>query len=125
MYQEDFLMRQIEAIGRALAAILFHKRSKWQFQRTEEKNAYSGGLRRRLLDFIDEGRFNEAENLLFDTLRPEDKAYLNVAVDFYMRLNELDNDTLEAGNFPREEISEGLSDVLRLYQVNLPPELML
>jgi hypothetical protein len=46
-----------------------------------------------------------------------DKRYLELALDFYKRLNDLDDDALEAGGFTREEINEGLGDVLEAFGV--------
>lgn len=60
----------------------------------------------------DEGRFDQAENLLFemldrgtpnDTLSDEGKA-------FYRGLLALNDSELEAGNLPRDEVLDGLSD---------------
>ena len=36
-----------------------------------------------------------------------------VAIDFYQRLNNLNNEFLQANNFSREEIEEGLRDIAK------------
>ena len=41
-------------------------------------------------------------------------------MDFYFRLNLLSDQELEEGNFSRQEIDEGLRDVMEQYGVVLP-----
>ena len=38
---------------------------------------------------------------------PDDIRYLEIAIDFYARLNELTDDELEAADYSRQEIEEG------------------
>jgi len=44
---------------------------------------------------------------------------LEIAIDFYDRLNELSDEQLEKGDFTREEIKIGLSDALKLFGINV------
>ena len=57
---------------------------------------------------------------MFSALDEDDPALLEAAVDFYFRLNLLSDQELEAGNFSRLEIEEGLHDVMDQYGVVLP-----
>lgn len=40
-----------------------------------------------------------------------------VAIDFYQRLNDLDDTFLQDNNFSRVEIEEGLKDIARKYGI--------
>lgn len=60
-------------------------------------------------------KINEAENLLFDEIeRDPQPAYLAVGVHFYEDLQELTDAELEAADFSRAEIAEGLEALKRL-----------
>jgi hypothetical protein len=61
------------------------------------------------------GRFADAENALFDLLEREPKApdLLEEGTTFYRRLLTLTDVDLEAGNLPRDEVTEGLEELER------------
>jgi len=125
MITEDYLMRQIEIIGRTLAKLLFNKDSAdyviIDYQQFNETDIIHSKLR----ELIDEGKINEAENLLFEYIEeelednPDGREYLEVAIDFYSRLNELNDDILENCGFEREEISEGMREAAEIYGINV------
>ena len=125
MITEDYLMRQIEIIGRTLAKLLFNKNSTdyviIDYQQFNETDIIHSKLR----ELIDEGKINEAENLLFEYIEeelednPDGREYLEVAIDFYSRLNELNDDILENCGFEREEISEGMREAAEIYGINV------
>lgn len=58
------------------------------------------------------GRFDHAENTLFDLLErwSADDALIDEGTSFYRRLLTLDDTQLEAGNLPRDEVIDGLSE---------------
>ena len=66
---------------------------------------------RRLKDLADAGDINGAENELYECLDTSDRAYLEMALAFYMYLNQLDDDALYTANFSRGEIAEGINSV--------------
>lgn len=45
--------------------------------------------------------------------------YLRVGIDFYTNLNRLEDRVLEAHNYSREEIEQGLHDLSAEYGINL------
>lgn len=109
-FQQDFIMRQIELITRHIAESIFKKESPEYEIIKKETLSDTDKLHNKLIQLIDEDKINEAEDLLFDKLDTSNKAYLEVALDFYSRLTKLDEDTLERNNFTKEEIAEGLAD---------------
>ena len=72
-----------------------------------------------LVKLIEQGRINEAEDLLFEGLNTESKTYLKLVLDFYRRLNDLDDEFLEENNFSREEIKQGLGELADKFGVPL------
>ena len=119
MYQQDWIMRQIEIIVQMVAKIIF-KKDNTQFDIYDESNsAEIHRLYERLINLLNELKINEAEDILFAKINNNDLIYLKVSMDFYSRLNKLSDEELEAANFTREEIKSGLEDILKLYDINV------
>ena len=122
---QDWLMRQIEIIGRTLAKIIFNKETTEYVIIDYQHFTETDVIYNKLLKLIDEGKINEAENLLFDQIEteleenPESRIYLEVAIDFYSRLNDLSDKTLEDCGFEREEIDDGIREVAEIYRINI------
>ena len=127
MFQNDWMMRQIEDITRFLAKVIFNKETTiYRVIADEQGNCTSEGeLYLNLKILIKQGKINEAENLLFERIKNGyNMEYMEIAIDFYAQLNDLDDEYLEKFDFSREEIKEGLQEVQRLYGVeDLPAEL--
>ncbi|RHP33982.1 DUF6483 family protein [Lachnotalea sp. AF33-28] len=69
----------------------------------------------RLLSMIADGRINEAENRLYEFLDEDNTDHLELALRFYDKLNELDDEALERAGFSRDEVKEGLMRTARIY----------
>jgi len=119
MYQQDWIMRQIRSMTQAIARIIFKKETV-EYDITDKTNTEATNwLYKELLNLIENLNINQAENLLFEKLETHDIKYLEIAIDFYDRLNELSDEQLEKGDFTREEIKIGLNDVLKLFGINV------
>lgn len=119
MYEQDYIMRMIKDLIRFLATI-FLKKDKVIYELTySEKYIRIDLLHRQLVDLIDKGKINEAEDLLFIEIEPGNKKYMELALDFYERLNNLTNEFLESNNYSREEIQEGLKEIAKEFGVNI------
>ena len=122
---QDWLMRQIEIIGRTLAKLIFNKESTEYVIINNQILTETDMIYNRLNQLIDEGNLNEAENLLFEKIdeeleeNPNGRKYLEVAIDFYSRLNEMESRVLESYDFEREEIDEGIREVAEIYGINI------
>ena len=81
----------------------------------ERKNGYevSGTDLNDLLDMIDNGQINEAENLMLDDIDYSDKKGLAAALLFYQYLSEKKKDFLQDHDYSDEEILEGAKQVLK------------
>lgn len=92
-------MRQIKNLAGALAKLIFHKQSPAYTLTSEEHRSDADRLYLELGALLDAGRINEAENLLFERLDPADPAVLEVAIDFYDRIDGWEDGALAAQNY--------------------------
>lgn len=91
-----------------------------EYDITDKTNSEATNLLyKELVNLIENLNINQAENLLFEKIETHDIKYLEIAIDFYDRLNELSDEQLEKGDFTREEIKIGLSDALKLFGINV------
>ncbi|WP_294343229.1 DUF6483 family protein [uncultured Clostridium sp.] len=60
------------------------------------------------------GAFDKSEDLLYDILEDSNynKNVVSIGLDFYNRLLKLDDEILENGNLPRNEVEDGLEGLL-------------
>lgn len=114
MFEQDYIMRQIKEMVRALLKLLFHidteSPSIEMMQDVEEKYMLS-----QLLQMIDDGNVNDAEDQLFEMIADGDRKNLKTALLFYAYLNEKSDEFLEQHDFSREEIRSGLKEVVSKY----------
>jgi len=118
MVKEDYLMRQIQMVSDGLAKILFNKERTFYEMNDPYLNEAANDLNKRLMDLLAESKFDEAENLLFEAVETDenvDNDYLRVALDFYLKLNQYDDDYLELCNFSRKEANDGWVEITRLF----------
>ena len=112
MLKQDYLERQIEALGSALARMLLGRDALRYEAPAGALATPEGDLQARLLARLAAGDACGAEDALFDAAtQPPDAGWLAVALDFYDRLNAWSDEALLAAGFPREEILQGLQDV--------------
>lgn len=120
MFENDYILKQIEMSTKFLAKLIFGKESpEYKLQYDEIENAQPIDLLcLTLRRMIDEGEINEAENLLYENIEHEARAeYLEIAIDFYDRLSKLSADRLDECDFSRAEIFEGLENVKKIYGI--------
>lgn len=114
MFEKDYVMRLIQEGVRATLKLLFNidtdKEEKLVFTEQERETTYD-----ELLELINDGKINEAENKLLGELDPKDMEYYKMALMFYSYLNEKDIDFLEEHDFSKNEIIDGLKYVSNIY----------
>ena len=117
MFEQDFVMRLIKEMVRALLKLLFYidtdSPSAELLKDTEEQQTLEA-----LLDMIEEGRIDDAENKIYEMAEEADKRNLEIALLFYSYLNEKSDEFLEQHNFSRDEIISGLQDITAKYGVD-------
>ena len=111
-YEKDWFMREIKFAVRAIALLIFHREDVAYEVEDETRLTATDMMYRELTSMLAAGRICDAEDYLFDNFLPGDRNHLRLALDFYQRLNELSDETLEAHNFSRAEIHEGFRDLM-------------
>lgn len=111
--EKDYIMRMIKEMVSVLFSILLGKQ--YVSVDEERKNGYevSGTDLNDLLDMIDNGQINEAENLMLDGIDYSDKKELAAALLFYQYLSEKKKDFLWDHDYSDEEILDGAKQVLQ------------
>lgn len=114
MLEQDYIMRLIKETLRMLLKLLFHIELTDPItellKETEEKQTLQ-----KLMRMVDEGNINEAENEIYDMIADKNREQLKTALLFYAYLNEKTNDFLEKHHFSREEIKQGVENLVTCY----------
>lgn len=119
MYEQDYIMRLVRDLVRFIARTFLHK-DDFEYNVLDEENlSQSDLLHKQIIVLLKQGRINEAENMLFEELDVENAKYLELAIDFYNRLNEMDDEFLEDNNFSRQEVEEGLKEVIKRFGITI------
>lgn len=129
MYEQDYIMRLIREMVRALLKFLFQidieSPTEELFEEHAQKETYHI-----LTGLIDAGEINEAENRLYALVEKGTGSELagtatglKLALLFYSYLNEKSDDFLAAHDYSREEIQAGLDQMISQYGLEGIPEL--
>lgn len=117
MIEQDWYMRQIQMLIQFISRTLFHKDYiEYQpvgYQPLSGDPDQTDLLHAKLLDLIAAKQYGRAEDYLFDHYQPDNLLHIRLAIDFYQRLNALSDQELEQHQFSREEIDEGLRELMR------------
>ncbi|MGL6106636.1 DUF6483 family protein [Romboutsia sp.] len=117
--KNDWLLDQIENLTLLISKVFFKKSTAKYELESELNNTDCDLLYNKLSQLILQGQICEGEDLLYKSLDTTNIKYLEIAVDFYESLNLLSDDELEKVNFSREEINEGLAEILVRYNIDL------
>lgn len=119
VYEQDYILRQIEILMQGIRRVFFGKREKGA-----AAFAVSGALPgalwySRVLERLEAGDVNGAENLLFALMDPAEPQGLLAALDFYNRLRRIPEERLLESGFSLAEVEQGLLDAAALYGLDL------
>ncbi len=124
MFEQDYVMRLIKEMVRAILKLLFNIDTESPtvelLENKEEKEMLEN-----LLDLVDAGKINEAENRVYDLISDADLNNLGIALLFYSYLNDKTDDFLETNDFSREEIKLGLENVTDRFDLSSIAKLFL
>lgn len=117
MFEQDYIMRLIREMVRALLKLMFHIDTQTptaeMFEDVEMKKTAE-----HLQRLVDDGKINEAEQKLFDMVDRNSRNILGVALVFYSYLNDKDDGWLMENGFSREEIKQGIEDIVSAYGID-------
>ena len=117
MFEQDYVMRLIKEMVRAILKLLFNidtdSPSAELLEDAKEQQTLD-----ELLDMVDNGFINEAENKIYEITEEGKKTDLEMALLFYSYLNDKSDEFLEAHNYGRDEIKAGLKDITIRYGVD-------
>lgn len=117
MLQDDYILRQIREMVRAVMKMLFQvNASELTPEVIEDTDARQ--ILTNLNDLVDNGRIDDAENQLYEMTCKGDRQNLEIGLLFYYHLNSKDDEFLEANNFSREEIMTGIQDLADRYNLS-------
>ena len=124
MFEQNYIMRLIKEMVRTILKLLFgidiESPTADILEESEEKATLEA-----LLDMIDEGRIDEAENKIYEATESLDKNTLEMALLFYSYLNDKSDEFLEEHNFSRNEVKHGLMDITSRYGLDSISEMFL
>ena len=122
-FKQDWMERQIEALGKTLATLIFGKdKIKSLASEIEEDStqfAMEDEILERLLEeYLKRGEICKAEDLLLNSVEENPTPRKIIAgLKFYSDLEKLSQKFLEENNFSREEIVDGLKRLKTLSDV--------
>lgn len=111
--EKDYIMRIIKEMVRVLFSLMLGKKYVSVEQEVENRYEVSGKKLEEFLAMIDKGDINEAENILRAGIDYSDKNELAAAALFYEYLSEKSTDFLQKHNYSKEEVLEGINDIMK------------
>lgn len=110
MFEQDYVMRLIKEMIRAVLRLFFNINAEAPAAELLEDEEQRKALDS-LLDMVDAGKINEAENRLCDLICGGSAESLETALIFYACLNDKTDAFLLENDFSREEIRAGVEKV--------------
>lgn len=113
IYEEesDYIMRMIKEAARVLFSLIFGKKYTQIELPKENKFSVSGSSLDDLTELVDQGKINEAENILLENMDYENPEELAAAVLFYEYVSEKGQEFLQAHDYSLEEAAEGIKQI--------------
>ena len=114
MLQDDYILRQIREMVRAVMKMLFNVNAP-ELTPDVIEDAEARTVLENLLSLLEDGSIDEAENQLYEMTCDGDRQNLEIGLIFYYVLNGKSDEFLEENNFSREEIMTGIQDLADRY----------
>ena len=109
----------IKDMARVLARLILGKDDINYVLPEDEEFTVIDNLYKKLITMADAGQINEAENILLNELEDKSSEYFEMAASFYLHLNEYSDGFLDAHQYSREEINEGMGNLGKEFGVDL------
>ena len=110
--QDDRMSGNIQDIARLITRLLLKgDMPQYTLPAAEADYTEADRLFATIMKLAEEGKINEAENELYMGMVEDDVDYLELALTFYLYLNDMDGDFLDDNGYSREEVLEGMKDL--------------
>lgn len=117
MFEQDYVMRQLKEMIRAIFKMLFGIDEKSQTSELLESQE-DAELLESLLELADDGIIRDAENLLLYGSIDGSMGRLKTALLFYSYLNDKTDEFLDSNGFSREDIKSGINLLMDRYNLS-------
>lgn len=117
MLQDDYILRQIREMVRAVMKMLFNVNAP-ELTPDVIEDTEARTVLENLLSLLEDGSIDEAENQLYEMTCDGDRQNLEIGLIFYYVLNGKSDEFLEENNFSREEIMTGIQDLADRYNLS-------
>lgn len=117
IYQKDYILREIESLIHVITDVFLGEETTQYLPTGKTEDAEVDNLYLQIQKLLETKKINEAENLLFDKITISHRGYLKIAVNFYQQINQLNDEELAKQNFSREEIEQGIKEVMNLFGI--------
>jgi hypothetical protein len=114
-YKRDWILRQIQMIADMIAHAVFGTSAIAYMSENEAAPTETDQLYLKLDMLISQKRIGEAEDCLLDSIEAGNRKHLELAMDFYQKINRLSDEELEQANFPRQEILDGVNYIIKKF----------
>lgn len=114
MFEQDYIMRMIKELVRTILKLLFNMDTENPTTDLLKDNEAQSTFNY-LLDMVDNGDINAAENQIYEMTTDGNMANLELALLFYSYLNDKDEKFLKEHHFSREEIKFGIEELISRY----------
>ena len=111
--EKDYIMRMIKDMVRVLFSLMLGKQYTQVELPRENRFLVSGKNLGDLKEMADQGKINEAENLLLENLDYENKEEVTAAVLFYEYVGQMEESFLKENGYSLEEVYDGLMQIAR------------
>lgn len=111
--EKDYIMRMIKEMVRVLFSLMLGKQYTQVELPRENRFLVSGKNLGDLKEMADQGKINEAENLLLENLDYENKEEVTAAVLFYEYVGQMEEGFLKENGYSLEEVYDGLMQIAR------------
>lgn len=111
--EKDYIMRAIKEMVRVLFSFMFEKNNSGEIVELDSEYEVSGMKLSALLEMIDKGEINEAENLLLEDIDYSEKEDVKAAALFYEYLSEKDEEFLTEHDFTKKEVLDGIKRLIK------------
>lgn len=115
---KDYILRMINDLAKSIAFIILGKNDIEYGLPSEDEYSRVDFLYVKLLELVNQGKINEAEDMLFDEINTSDMRDFEMAMSFYLYVNDFGDDYLEKNDYSRDEISEGIKSICKEYGVS-------